>query len=255
MADTLKRFFAVLLALACLCACAAPAAGPSEGSAASGASDSAVYSSAASSSADSDASGALPEESSAASAASGAAVSSSGAQNSGGAQSVQAPASSQGGAASASKNASASASKSQSQSASQSKSQSKSQSASRSEASEITVTVTVDCSAAFGNLVSGDDSFLPQSGIMLSTSVTVKKDASAFEAIQAACQNSGLSLNYSGSQARRNVYIQGVGGLSEKDCGGQSGWKYSVNGTTPGKGCSAYTLGGGDAVRLYYAMS
>ena len=247
MADTLKRFFAVLLALACLCACAAPAAGPSEGSAASGASDSAVYSSAASSSADSDASGALPEESSAASAASGAAVSSSGAQNSGGAQSVQAPASSQGGAASASKNASASASKSQSQSASQS--------ASRSEASEITVTVTVDCSAAFGNLVSGDDSFLPQSGIMLSTSVTVKKDASAFEAIQAACQNSGLSLNYSGSQARRNVYIQGVGGLSEKDCGGQSGWKYSVNGTTPGKGCSAYTLGGGDAVRLYYAMS
>ena len=251
MADTLKRFFAVLLALACLCACAAPAAGPSEGSAASGASDSAVYSSAASSSADSDASGALPEESSAASAASGAAVSSSGAQNSGGAQSVQAPASSQGGAASASKNASASASKSQSQSASQSKSQS----ASRSEASEITVTVTVDCSAAFGNLVSGDDSFLPQSGVMLSTSVTVKKDASAFEAIQAACQNSGLSLNYSGSQARRNVYIQGVGGLSEKDCGGQSGWKYSVNGTTPGKGCSAYTLGGGDAVRLYYAMS
>ena len=46
-----------------------------------------------------------------------------------------------------------------------------------------------------------------------------------------------------------------AGGLSEKDCGGQSGWKYSVNGTTPGKGCSAYTLGDGDTVLLYYAMS
>ena len=254
MADTLKRFLAVLLALACLCACAAPAAGPSEGSAASGASDSAVYSSAASSSADSDASGALPEESSAVSAASGAAVSSSGAQNSGGAQSVQAPLLAGRGRVRL-QNASASASKSQSQSASQSKSQSKSQSASRSEASEITVTVTVDCSAAFGNLVSGTTaSFAPERDHAQHVE-TVKKDASAFEAIQAACQNSGLSLNYSGSQARRNVYIQGVGGLSEKDCGGQSGWKYSVNGTTPGKGCSAYTLGGGDAVRLYYAMS
>ena len=43
-------------------------------------------------------------------------------------------------------------------------------------------------------------------------------------------------------------------GLSEKQFGGQSGWKYYVNGTAPGKSCVDYTLQDGDRVQWSYVL-
>ena len=118
---------------------------------------------------------------------------------------------------------------------------------------EITVSVTVDCTDALEKLPDCD--FLPDDGIMVRDSVIMEKGISVFDAVAAVCADNGIALNYTGSPGRRNVYIRGIGGLGEKDCGGQSGWKYSVDGITPGRGMSAYILNDSADIRIYYAMS
>lgn len=62
--------------------------------------------------------------------------------------------------------------------------------------------------------------------------MTLDKGATVYDALAA----SGIS--HSGDS-----YITAIGGLSEKQFGGQSGWKYYVNGTAPGKSCVDYTPG------------
>ena len=50
-------------------------------------------------------------------------------------------------------------------------------------------------------------------------------------------------------------YIVSIGGLSEKDCGGSSGWLYTVNGVKPMMSASKYVLKDGDTVEWYYVTS
>lgn len=57
---------------------------------------------------------------------------------------------------------------------------------------------------------------------------------------------SGASVSGSSS------YVKGINGLYEFDEGPQSGWKYSVNGVTPGVGCGSYSVKAGDSIRWYY---
>lgn len=47
-------------------------------------------------------------------------------------------------------------------------------------------------------------------------------------------------------------YVKGINDLFEFDKGPQSGWKYSVNGVTPGVGCGSYSVKAGDNIRWYY---
>lgn len=57
---------------------------------------------------------------------------------------------------------------------------------------------------------------------------------------------SGASVSGSSS------YVKGINGLFEFYKGPQSGWKYSVNGVTPGVGCGSYSVKAGDNIRWYY---
>ncbi len=104
------------------------------------------------------------------------------------------------------------------------------------EPAAITVRVVVDSSAANGS-VSAD------------TTVTFEEGATAYDAL---C-STGLSVNARDSGF--GVYVAGIGGLAEFDYGGESGWKYSVNGSMPGYSSSSYTLHDGDVVRWVYATS
>lgn len=92
---------------------------------------------------------------------------------------------------------------------------------------------------------------VPQSGyILTSTSCTVTEGDTVFDVLSAACAENDISLKY-----QRKTYIQGIGGLNEKDCGDGSGWMYRVNGSAPNKAASKYVLSKGDVIEWYYVTS
>lgn len=75
---------------------------------------------------------------------------------------------------------------------------------------------------------------------------TFNEGATVYDALCAL----GLSVNAQGSSY--GTYVSAIGGLTEKQHGGTSGWMYSVNGTTPMTACSNYVLSNGDNVVWYY---
>ena len=73
--------------------------------------------------------------------------------------------------------------------------------------------------------------------------VTLDEGASVYDALMA----TGVSVNARDSQY--GTYVAAIGGLAEKSAGGESGWKYSVNGVEPQTACSNYKLKSGDVVK------
>lgn len=100
-------------------------------------------------------------------------------------------------------------------------------------AGTVTVYVSVS-SSAVGNPVSGGGTF------------TFNQGATVYDAL-CAC---GLSMN--ASNTGYGIYVSAIGGLAEKEHGGNSGWMYSVNGAVPMTACSNYVLSNGDSVSWYY---
>ncbi|MDD3403227.1 MAG: DUF4430 domain-containing protein [Hespellia sp.] len=100
----------------------------------------------------------------------------------------------------------------------------------------IQVTMSIDGSAAnsYGYGVSMD-----------AVAITLKAGSSVYDALV----SSGVS--FSGNSG----YVSGIGGLYEKDCGSQSGWKYYVNGVTPNKGCGNYQCSNGDSIVWTYVLA
>ena len=78
-----------------------------------------------------------------------------------------------------------------------------------------------------------------------SGTVQLKEGSTVYDALAA------TGLTFSGSKS----YIRGINGLSEKDEGGQSGWRYMVNGSFPGKACNQVVLGDGDSVVWKYSLT
>ena len=108
-----------------------------------------------------------------------------------------------------------------------------SQSGTSAPAGTVIVYVSVS-SSAVGNPVSGGGTF------------TFNQGATVYDAL-CAC---GLSMN--ASNTGYGIYVRAIGGLAEKEHGGNSGWMYSVNGAVPMTACSNYVLSNGDSVSWYY---
>lgn len=101
--------------------------------------------------------------------------------------------------------------------------------------SKVRVTVTIDARADGGSTGS--------------YTVSLDPGATAYDALVA----TGASVN-----ARRTamgVYVAAINGYAEKDQGGESGWKYAVNGSYPNYSAGACTLSDGDAVTWVYVTS
>jgi hypothetical protein len=100
---------------------------------------------------------------------------------------------------------------------------------------KVCVTVTIDARADGGS----------------SSSYTVSLDAgaTAYDALLA----TGASVN--ARSTAMGVYIAAINGYAEKDQGGESGWKYAVNGSYPSYSAGACKLSDGDAVTWVYATS
>ena len=92
---------------------------------------------------------------------------------------------------------------------------------------------------------------LPADGVMLpETEYEFTAGDSVYAVLEHAAQEADLELRTKNSVG--TTYILSIGGLSEFDFGGASGWVYSVNDDFPTVGCSSVTLQDGDAVRFLY---
>ena len=113
--------------------------------------------------------------------------------------------------------------------------QSGSSSAQSTQNAKVRVTVTIDACADGGS----------------SSSYTVSLDpgATAYDALVA----TGAGVN--ARSTAMGIYVAAINGYAEKDQGGESGWKYAVNGSYPNYSAGAYTLSDGDAVTWVYVMS
>lgn len=116
----------------------------------------------------------------------------------------------------------------------------------------ITVSVFCSCKNAvnYGIRDKKDFSeFIPEDGVIFSATVTVPKDSTAMDAIKTAALENNVELK------ETRGYIRGIGGLFEKDCGGASGWMYSVNGTLPNVSSDKYKLNNNDRIELHYTVN
>lgn len=124
----------------------------------------------------------------------------------------------------------------------------------QSESVEITISVTCKNALRYESTTKEGEELgldLPQSGYIIeSTRLTLESGATVFDALEAACRESGVPLGY-----QSKSYITRIGALKEKACAGASGWMYRVNGENPTKGASKYILENGDAVEWYYVTS
>ena len=100
---------------------------------------------------------------------------------------------------------------------------------------KVRVTVTIDARA--------------DGGSSSSYTVSLNPDATAYDALVA----TGASVN--ARSTAMGVYVAAINGYAEKDQGGESGWKYAVNGSYPNYSAGACTLSDGDAVTWVYVTS
>ena len=74
----------------------------------------------------------------------------------------------------------------------------------------------------------------------------------AFGQLKRALAAERINLDYGGNAMLGNIYVRGIGGLSEFDYGSLSGWTYRINGEYPDKSCASCILSEGDYVEWIY---
>ena len=120
----------------------------------------------------------------------------------------------------------------------------------------LTCTLEIRCDVLLDKLdrmTAGKAALVPEDGVLLAlTETEFTGGQSVFDVFRKVLREQKLHFEYVDASAYDSVYIEGIGNLYEYDCGPQSGWMYSVNGTYPGLGCSAYTLADGDVIVFRY---
>ena len=124
---------------------------------------------------------------------------------------------------------------------------------------KLTCTLEIRCDTLLGSLdklSEGKAALVPEDGVLLPvTEVEFTGGNSVFDVFRQTLKNQKIHFEYVDASAYDSVYIEGIGNLYEFDCGPQSGWMYSVNGTYPGLGCSGYTLADGDRIVFSYTLN
>ena len=119
--------------------------------------------------------------------------------------------------------------------------------------SKIVCTVQAECKQILSkkNKFKKDIALVPTDGVILApVKVYLDDGATAYDALKKACNENGLELKE--EKSAFGVYIVGIGGIDEKDCGAQSGWTYTVNGQSPSVGLGNYKIKNGDSLVLSY---
>ena len=114
--------------------------------------------------------------------------------------------------------------------------------------------ITVECKSILNNmdkLKEGHEEFVPKNGIIISkTKCDFEDGESVYDVLKKTCNNKGVKL--SSRNTTYGVYVSGINNLDEFDCGNQSGWVYTVNGSSPAFSCGKYTASNGDEIVFKY---
>lgn len=95
--------------------------------------------------------------------------------------------------------------------------------------------------------------FVPSDGIIISKyACEVYEGDTVLDVLLRACEAKGVEVAYTDMPMFNSCYIEGIGGIFEKDCGGSSGWMYSVNGEFPQVGANACNVSAGDEITFVY---
>ncbi len=120
-------------------------------------------------------------------------------------------------------------------------------------------TLSIDCKTLLDHLdelESGKRALVPANGVLLAgRSVAFTAGESVFDVLKRVCRQNGLQMEFTMTPVYQSAYIEGIGNLYEFDGGPTSGWMYSVNGSYPNCGSSAYTLQDGDTVCWRYTCA
>lgn len=123
--------------------------------------------------------------------------------------------------------------------------------------SEINCSITIECKSILDNmndLKKGHESYVPKNGIMLENyKTTLKSKSTVYDLLKKACNDKGIT--YTARDTMYSVYIVGINNIDEKDCGKDSGWMYSVNGSFPNVSVDSKRLKDGDKVVFTYTCS
>lgn len=123
--------------------------------------------------------------------------------------------------------------------------------------SEINCSITIECKSILNNmddLKKGHESYVPKNGIMLDNyKTTLKSKSTVYDLLKKACNDKGIT--YTAKDTMYSVYIVGINNIDEKDCGKNSGWMYSVNGSYPNVSVDSKKLKDGDKVVFTYTCS
>ena len=114
-----------------------------------------------------------------------------------------------------------------------------------------TVTISISCKNAIGKT---DNKKIPENGIILDdTEFSISEGDTVFDVLVSATKKNKIQIDYDSSN--ETVYVKGINGLYEFDCGELSGWMYKVNGETPNVGCSGCKLKDGDVIEWVYTAN
>lgn len=123
--------------------------------------------------------------------------------------------------------------------------------------SEINCSITIECKSILDNmddLKKGHESYVPKNGIMLDNyKTTLKSKSTVYDLLKKACNDKGIT--YTAKDTMYSVYIVGINNIDEKDCGKDSGWMYTVNGSYPNVSVDSKKLKDGDKVVFTYTCS
>lgn len=114
-----------------------------------------------------------------------------------------------------------------------------------------TVSLSVTCRNAIAYGILDNPNFqgvVPENGVYLDNGAVEFTAGESVLTVLKRCLKSQKIVYNIGSDG----YVKSIGGLSERDCGAQSGWLYKVNGELPQVSCKYYTLKAGDRVEFVY---
>lgn len=108
----------------------------------------------------------------------------------------------------------------------------------------ITVTISIDAKTAV------DAGYSVKKWVLSNTEVEIEAGSTVWDVLNKIARESGIPVSKTGSGTM--LYVQGIGGLFEFDCGDGSGWMYNVNGSYPMKSCDAKKVADGDDINWRY---
>ncbi len=120
-----------------------------------------------------------------------------------------------------------------------------------------TCTITIQCKSVLKNmdkLSEGKAKYIPSNGVILATStIEFRSGETVYDILKRSCSAAGIPM--SARKSSMGTYVEGINNLFEFDCGGTSGWLYSVNGSEPNHSSSAHNVKNGDRIVWHYTCS